>query len=99
MTWISRLHHAACVLPVYASQRRLPVPSRNTRFPLLARHCGARSTRRAPQRGFQLCHAFPPPPSFSQRTPLPTLRVLLVGRRRDGGGWLVVGIGRRGDRG
>ena len=37
---------------------------RNTRFPLLARLCGASSTRWAPQRGFRLCHSLPPLPSF-----------------------------------
>jgi len=38
---LTRLHHAAYVPPVYASQRRSPVPPRNTRFPLPARLYGA----------------------------------------------------------
>ena len=70
---LTRLNHAACVLPVYASQRQPPTrrPTlRNTRFPLLARLCGASLTRWAPQRSFQRrLYVMPSPSSkFAQRT-------------------------------
>jgi hypothetical protein len=52
---LSGLTHAACALPVYASQRRLPDQPRNTRFRLVASLCRAGlATRRDAQRVSEL---------------------------------------------